>query len=120
MADLAAGNCETIDCALLLALRSDATQIRICTPKALFQCLGNRASERVRTSALRTASMYTGVAARMTQLIQDGAFPALAQSVGLLNSLLRCDQRFVLQNRPTLFNHIQMIHVQILQCVHRA
>ncbi|MGA7858751.1 MAG: hypothetical protein WCA11_12525 [Terracidiphilus sp.] len=84
MADFAAENCESIDRTLLLTLRSDATQIRVSALKALFQCLVNNASESVRLSAFQTASMYTGMAARMTQLIQDSASPALPQFVGAM------------------------------------
>ena len=73
MADYAARNCETIDTELLAALRSDATQIRIGVLKALAQFAFNRASENVRLNSFQVASMYTGMAARMAQLLQVSA-----------------------------------------------
>ena len=73
MADYAARNCETIDTELLAALRSDATQIRIGVLKALAQFAFNRASENVCLNSFQVASMYTGMAARMAQLLQVSA-----------------------------------------------
>jgi hypothetical protein len=83
MADFAAES-SSIDRTLILTLRSDATQIRTCALKTLVQYLGSHASESVRISAFQTASMYTGMAARMTQLIQESGSPALPQFVGAM------------------------------------
>jgi hypothetical protein len=73
MADYAARNCEAVDRVLLETLRSDAMQIRVCVLMALAQYAFSHASEGVRVNAFRAASMYTGMAARMTQLLQENA-----------------------------------------------
>jgi len=71
MADFAAKNCDTVDRLLLETLRSDAMQIRVCVLMALAQYGFSKASEGVRINAFRAATMYTGMAARMTQLLQE-------------------------------------------------
>jgi len=71
MADYAARNCETVDRLLLETLRSDAMQIRVCVFMALAQYGFSKASEGVRINAFRAATMYTGMAARMTHLLQE-------------------------------------------------
>jgi len=73
MADYAAKNCENVDRLLVETLHSDAMQIRVCVLMALGQYAFTQASEGVRVNAFRAASMYTGMAARMTQLLQDHA-----------------------------------------------
>lgn len=73
MADYAARNSDTIDPLLLETLRSDAMQIRVCVLMALAQYALTKAGEGVRVNAYRAAEMYTGMAARMTQLLQDNA-----------------------------------------------
>jgi hypothetical protein len=73
MADFAAKNCDTIDRLLIETLHSDAMQIRVCVLAALTQYAFRHASEGVRVNAYRAASMYTGMAARMTQLLQETA-----------------------------------------------
>jgi hypothetical protein len=73
MADYATRNCDTVDRVLVETLRSDAMQIRVCVLMALAQYAFSHASEGVRVNAFRAASMYTGMAARMTQLLQDNA-----------------------------------------------
>ena len=73
MADYASRNCEGVDRELLETLRSDAMQIRVCVLMALGQYAFSQASEGVRVNAFRAASMYTGMAARMTQLLQENA-----------------------------------------------
>src|ERR1019366_2105291 len=70
MADYAAKNSANVDPLLLATLRSDAMQIRLCVLVALAQYAFSQASEGVRVNAFRAASMYTGMAARMTQLLQ--------------------------------------------------
>jgi hypothetical protein len=84
MADFAAQHSETIDPVLLQTLRSDAIQIRLCTLMTLAQCVIGQAGESVRFNAFRAASMYTGMTARMTQLLQDSASPALPQFVAAM------------------------------------
>ena len=73
MADYAARNSQDVDRVLLETLRSDAMQIRVCVLMALAQYAFSQASEGVRVNAFRAATMYTGMAARMTQLLQDHA-----------------------------------------------
>ncbi|HVN93511.1 MAG TPA: hypothetical protein VMT38_07440 [Terracidiphilus sp.] len=73
MADFAAKNCEAVDRLLIETLHSDAMQIRFCVLLALAQYAFRNASEGVRINAYRAASMYTGMAARTTQMLQEHA-----------------------------------------------
>jgi len=73
MADFAAKHCEGVDRLLVETLHSDALQIRVCVLTALAQYALKHASEGVRINAYRAASMYTGMAARTTQLLQEHA-----------------------------------------------
>ncbi len=84
IADFAARNSGTVESELLANLRNDAIQIRGCVLKALAEYSLNMASEGVRFNAFRVASMYTGMAARMTQLLQDNAAFALPDFVGAM------------------------------------
>jgi hypothetical protein len=71
MADYAAKNSDSVDRLLLETLRSDAMHIRVCVLMALAQYGFSKAGEGVRINAFRAATMYTGMAARMTQLLQE-------------------------------------------------
>src|SRR5580693_5949408 len=73
MAEYASRNSDGVDRVLLETLRSDAMQIRLCVLVALGHYAFSQASEGVRVNAYRAASMYTGMAARMTQLLQEHA-----------------------------------------------
>jgi hypothetical protein len=73
MADFAAKHCDSVDRLLIETLHSDAMQIRVCVLAALSQYAFRQASEGVRVNAFRAASIYTGMAARMTQLLQEHA-----------------------------------------------
>ena len=73
MADFASKHCKDVDRLLLETLRSDAMQIRLCVLMALGQYAFSQASEGVRINAFRAAQMYTGMAARMIQLLQENA-----------------------------------------------
>src|SRR5215472_2108408 len=73
MADFAARNDSGVDKVILETLRSDAMQIRVCVLMALAQYAFTQASEGVRVNAFRAAAMYSGMAARLTGLIQDHA-----------------------------------------------
>jgi hypothetical protein len=73
MADYAARHCEGVDRELVETLHSDALQIQVCVLMALGQYAFTQASEGVRVNAFRAASMYIGMAARMTQLLQNYA-----------------------------------------------
>jgi len=73
MADFASKNGSSIDPVSIATLRSDAMQIRLCVIMAMGQYAFSQASEGVRVNAYRAASMYTAMAARMTQLLQEHA-----------------------------------------------
>jgi hypothetical protein len=73
MADYAAKHCSGVDRLLVETLHSDAMQIRLCVLMALAQYAFKHASEGVRVNAYRAASLYTGMAARTTQLLQEYA-----------------------------------------------
>jgi hypothetical protein len=73
IADYASRNSNNVDRLLLETLRSDAMQIRVCVLMALTQYGFSKASEGVRINAFRAATMYTGMAARMTQMLQEVA-----------------------------------------------
>ncbi len=70
MADYAAKNCKGVNRLLIETLHSDAMQIRVCVLMALVQYAFTQTGEGVRVNAYRAAAMYTGMAARMTQLLQ--------------------------------------------------
>jgi hypothetical protein len=84
MASYAAENSDAVDPILLQTLRADATQIRCCALITLAQCVFSQASESVRINAFRAASIYTGMAARMTQLLQETADSALPDFVAAM------------------------------------
>jgi hypothetical protein len=71
MADYAAKHCEGVDRLLIETLHSDAMQIRVCVLMALVQYAFSHAGEGARVNAFRAAAMYTGMAARTTQLLQS-------------------------------------------------
>ncbi|MGH9343674.1 MAG: hypothetical protein ACRD19_07935, partial [Terriglobia bacterium] len=73
MANFAARSSGDVDKLLVETLHSDAMQIRVCVLTALAQYAFTQASEGVRVNAYRAASMYTGMAARMTRLLQESA-----------------------------------------------
>lgn len=84
MADFAARNDASIDKVILETLRSDAMQIRVCVLMALAQYGFSKASEGVRVNAFRAASMYSGMAARLTSLLQDHAAGILPDFVAAM------------------------------------
>jgi hypothetical protein len=84
MADYAAKNSVDVDRLLIETLHSDAMQIRLCVLMALAQYAFTQASEGVRVNAFRAASMYTGMAARMTQLLQEHAAVILPDFVAAM------------------------------------
>jgi len=73
MANYAARCSGDVDRLLVETLHSDAMQVRICVLAALAQYAFSKAGDGVRVNAFRAASMYTGMAARMTQLLQESA-----------------------------------------------
>jgi hypothetical protein len=84
MADFAARNSADVDRLLIETLHSDAMQIRLCVLMALGQYAFSQASEGVRVNAFRAASMYAGMAARMTQLLQANAAVILPDFVAAM------------------------------------
>ena len=84
MSDFANRNCDCVDRELVETLRSDAMQIRVCVLMALGQYAFSQASEGVRVNAFRAASIYTSMAARMTQLLQDHAAMVLPDFVAAM------------------------------------
>jgi hypothetical protein len=84
MADYAARNSDSIDHLLLETLRSDAVQIRVYVLMALGEHAFCNACEGVRVNAFRAASLYTGMAARMTQLLQENAAVILPDFVAAM------------------------------------
>ena len=84
IADFAARNNGSVDKVLLETLRSDAMQIRVCALMGFAQYAFSQASEGVRVNAFRAASMYTGMAARLTQLLQDHAAVVLPDFVAAM------------------------------------
>jgi hypothetical protein len=84
MADFAARNDSTVDRVVVETLRSDAMQIRVCVLMALAQYGFTQASEGVRVNAYRTASLYSGMAARLTALLQDHAAGILPDFVAAM------------------------------------
>ena len=84
MADFAARNDSGVDKVILETLRSDAMQIRVCVLMALAQYAFTQASEGVRVNAFRAAAMYSGMAARMTELLQQNAAGMLPDFVAAM------------------------------------
>ena len=84
MADFAARNCKTADRELLETLRNDAVQIRICALTALARYVFSHVNAAINVNAYRAASMYTGMAARMTQLLQQSAGEILPDFVAAM------------------------------------
>jgi len=69
---------------MLETLRSDAMQIRVCVLMCLAQYGFTQASEGVRVNAYRAAALYTGMAARMTELLQNHAAGVLPDFVAAM------------------------------------
>ena len=84
MADFAARHDDQVDKLLLETLRSDAMQIRVCVLMALAQYAFTKAGEGVRINAFRAAALYSGMAARMTTLLQDHAAGVLPDFVAAM------------------------------------
>src|ERR1700722_2325111 len=73
-----------IDPMILETLRSDAMQIRLCVLMALAQYALSQATEGVKVNAFRAADIYSGMAARMTALLQDHAAVILPDFVAAM------------------------------------
>ena len=83
LADFAARHVG-VDQAQLGTLRADATQIRLAALLALTEWAFSQASDNVRLGAFRVASMYTGMAAHMTEFLQNNAEVALPSFVAAM------------------------------------
>jgi hypothetical protein len=70
MADYATRNGVSIDRQILAELRSDALQIRVSVVIALTQYAMHQVNERICSNALRAASMYKDMSARMSDVLQ--------------------------------------------------
>lgn len=77
IADFVSRNYEGADLTLAAALRADAMQVRAMAITTLFQWVLCNTTESVKTNAFRAMSMYTGMTARMTELLQANASIAL-------------------------------------------
>jgi hypothetical protein len=88
MADYASRNMipgsEPIDPMILETLRSDAMQIRLCVLMALGQYALSQATEGVKINAFRAANIYSGMAARMTSILQEHAAVMLPDFVAAM------------------------------------
>lgn len=84
IADFAARNDSGVDRLVIETLRSDAMQIRLCVLMALAQYGFSKASEGVRVNAFRAAALYSGMAARLTSLLQDHAAGILPDFVAAM------------------------------------
>ncbi|MFP5207379.1 MAG: hypothetical protein ACLGP3_09725 [Acidobacteriota bacterium] len=76
MADYAACHGESVDRELLAALRSDALQIRLLVIRALTHYAAHRLNDGIGVSALRAATLYQEMAARMSALLDGNGGPA--------------------------------------------
>jgi hypothetical protein len=73
MADFAARNSDSVDRDLLATLRSDALHVRVYVLIALAKYAFSQVNEGICVNAFRAASMYTGMADRMAELLQANA-----------------------------------------------
>jgi hypothetical protein len=72
LADYAVRNGDTVNREMLQSLRSDAMQIRASVAMALAKYAFSQVNEGICVNAQRAASMYTEMAARMTEFVQAG------------------------------------------------
>ena len=77
IANYAARHADNVDPVLLQNIHTDAAQIRICVLTTMAQCFFTHATESVRMNAFQAASMYTGLAAHITELLQASGSSAL-------------------------------------------
>jgi hypothetical protein len=83
MAEFAASDAG-VDAQMLEILRCDAAQIRFCVMTIVLQCFLYQANEGARIQAFRAASVYTGMAARMAELLRTHALTELPQFVAAM------------------------------------
>ena len=75
---------DPIDPMVLEKLRSDAMQIRLCVLLAIAQYALSQATDGVKVNAFRAANIYSGMAARMTTLLQEHASVVLPDFVAAM------------------------------------
>lgn len=73
-----------VDGETLETLRCSAIQIRLCVMPVAAQCVLYHANENARIQAFRAASVYTGMAARMADLLRTHALAELPQFVAAM------------------------------------
>jgi hypothetical protein len=73
-----------VDAEMLDTLRCNATQIRLCVITVAAEYLLHQADEGVRMQTFRAASVYTGMAARMAELLRRHARTQLPQFVAAM------------------------------------
>jgi hypothetical protein len=73
-----------IDPMLLEAIRSDAMQIRLCVLTALCKYALSQATAGTKVNAFRAADLYSSMAARMTNLLQNHAALVLPDFVAAM------------------------------------
>ncbi|MDR3737454.1 MAG: hypothetical protein P4L40_00400 [Terracidiphilus sp.] len=83
LADFAARHVGA-DPTLLETIRNDATQIRLTALQAITGWAFSQASDNVRLGAFHVASKYTGMAAHMTEFLQNNADVALPSFVAAM------------------------------------
>jgi hypothetical protein len=84
LADYAVRHTDSVDPVMIASLRSDAMQIRVCVLMAMSQYAFSQASAGVRINAYRAASLYTSMAASMTELLQNNAAGILPDFVAAM------------------------------------
>ncbi|HUV69801.1 MAG TPA: hypothetical protein VMW15_09090 [Terracidiphilus sp.] len=70
MAEYAARNSDTVDKEMLMALRKDAMEIRVCVLISLSKLACDKVNESTCANVSRAASLYADMAARMTELMR--------------------------------------------------
>jgi len=83
MAEFAARRGD-VDAEMLETLRCNAAQIRLCVMAVAAEYLVYQANEGVRMQAFRAASVYTGMAACMAELLRKHALVQLPQFVAAM------------------------------------
>lgn len=84
MVEFAERNCDAIDPVLLERLRGDALQVRMSALLTLVQSVAVASKGTVRVNAFRAVSMYTGMTARMVQLLDQNAAVAMPEFVAAM------------------------------------
>lgn len=84
MVGFAERNCNAIDPIVLQRLRSDAFQIRLAALTTLIQSAVAVSGETIHINAFRVVSIYTGMAVRMVQFIEQNEKTAMPQFIAAM------------------------------------